>query len=166
MEQENAVLTVFRSAENSAEEECSDIRAFLEENGIVATIATDDVPGVVEGSYEVRVAENDADRALELIARPPVEAEPADPSHDLDPVSIYRSESTPIAEMEAMGLKAILESNDIPAIVMGGAMMPNLPVEVRVAEEDEARARAVIADAAAAGPEAAEEAELSSELQA
>ena len=166
MEQENAVLTVFRSAESSAEEECSDIRTFLEENGIAATVASDDTPGVVEGSYEVRVAATDADRATELIATLPEDVQQADPSHGLDPVSIYRSEATPSAEMEAMGLKAILESNNIEAVVMGGAMMPNLPVEVRVTSEDEERARAVIADAAAAGPEAADEAELSTEPQA
>ena len=167
MEQGNAVLTVFRSAESSAEEECSDIRTFLAENGITATVASDDTPGVVEGSYEVRVAATDADRATELIATLPEEedAQQADPSHGLDLVSIYRSEATPSAEMEAMGLKAILESNSIEAVVMGGSMMPNLPVEVRVTSEDEERARAVIADAAAAGPEAADEAELSTEPQ-
>ena len=165
MEQGNAVLTVFRSAESSAEEECSDIRTFLAENGITATVASDDTPGVVEGSYEVRVAATDADRATELIATLPEDVQQADPSHGLDLVSIYRSEATPSAEMEAMGLKAILESNSIEAVVMGGSMMPNLPVEVRVTSEDEERARAVIADAAAAGPEAADEAELSTEPQ-
>ena len=163
MEQENAMLTVFRSAETSAEQECSDIRTLLEENGISAAVAGDDVQGVVDGSCEVRVAAKDADRASELIAALPSETQQADPSHDLDLVSIYRSEATPSAEMEAMGLNAILDSNDIPSLVMGGSMMPNLPVEVRVASEDEAHARAVIAEAAAAGPAAAEEAELESE---
>ena len=71
MEQENAVLTVFRSAESSAEEECSDIRTFLAENGIAATVAGDDAPGVVSGSYEVRVAAGDADRATEMIGTLP-----------------------------------------------------------------------------------------------
>ena len=166
MEQENALLTVFRSAESSAEEECSDIRAFLADNNIVATVAGDDTQEVVAGTFEVRVAAGDADRALQLISEMPVEAEPADPSHERDLVSIYRSEATPLAEMEAMSLKAILESNDISAFVVGGAMMPNLPFEVRVALEDEERARAVIADAAAAGPAAADEAELATEPQA
>lgn len=163
MEQENAVLTVFRSAETSAEQECSDIRALLEENGIPASMVGDDVQGVVDGSCEIRVAAKDADRASELIAALPTETQEADPSHDLDLVSIYRSEATPIAEMEAMGLNAILNSNDIPSLVMGGSMMPNLPVEVRVASEDEAHARAVIAEAEAGGPAAADEAELESE---
>ena len=160
------MLTVFRSAESSAEEECSDIRTFLAENGIDAKVAGDDAPGVVSGSYEVRVAAEDADRATELIATLPEDAQQADPSHGLDLVSIYRSESTPSAEMEAMGLKAILDSSGIEAVVMGGSMMPNLPVEVRVTSEDEVRARAVIAEAAAAGPEAADEAELSTEPRA
>ena len=160
------MLTVFRSAESSAEEECSDIRTFLAENGIDAKVAGDDAPGVVSGSYEIRVAAEDADRATELIATLPEDAQQADPSHGLDLVSIYRSESTPSAEMEAMGLKAILDSSGIEAVVMGGSMMPNLPVEVRVTSEDEVRARAVIAEAAAAGPEAADEAELSTEPRA
>ena len=160
------MLTVFRSAESSAEEECSDIRTFLAENGIDAKVAGDDAPGVVSGSYEVRVAAEDADRATELIATLPEDAQQADPSHGLDLVSIYRSEATPSAEMEAMGLKAILDSSGIEAVVMGGSMMPNLPVEVRVTSEDEVRARAVIAEAAAAGPEAADEAELSTEPRA
>ncbi len=165
MEQENAVLTVFRSAEGSAQEECSDIRNFLEKNGIAATMVGDDAPGVVSGSYEVRVAASDADRASGLIATLPEDAQQADPSHDLDLVSIYRSESTPNAELEAMGLKAVLESNEIDAVLMGGSMMPNLPVEVRVASEDEERAREAIAAAAAAGPEAADAAELLTEPQ-
>ena len=93
MEQENVQLTVFRSAESSAEEECSDIRTFLAENNIPALVAGDDAPGVIEGSFEVRVTAPDADRAAELIARMPDAAEPADPSHGLDLVNIYRSES-------------------------------------------------------------------------
>ena len=71
-----------------------------------------------------------------------------------------------IAEMEAMSLKAILDSNGIPAFVVGGSMMPNLPVQVRVASADEERAKAVIAEATAAGPEAADEAELQTETPA
>ncbi len=164
MEQENALLTVFRSAEGSAEEECADVRALLADNIIAATVVGDDSPGVVAGSWEVRVATADAERALALIdAMPAVFPNNEDPSHELDLVNIYRSESSTGAEMEAMGLKAILESNDIPAVVVGGAMMPNLPVQVRVAREDEARARVIIEEAAAAGPAAADEAELASE---
>jgi len=166
MEQENVLLTVFRSAESSAEEECAEIRSFLAENSIEATVAGDDAPGVVAGCFEVRVAAADADQATAIIASMPDEAEPADPSHSRDLVSIYRADASSGAEMEAMGLKAILESNEIPAFVVGGSMMPNLPVEVRVASADEERARAVIADAAAAGPEAAEEAELQTETPA
>jgi hypothetical protein len=165
MEQENAVLTVFRSAESLAGEECSDIRTYLENNGIAAAVAGDDTPGVVSGTCEVRVAASDADRASELIASLPEDLEEVDPSHDLDLVSIYRSEATPNAELEAMGLKAVLESNEIDSVLMGGSMMPNLPVEVRVASEDEERARAAIAAAAAAGPEAADAAELLTEPQ-
>jgi hypothetical protein len=42
-------------------------------------------------------------------------------------------------------------------------MMPNLPIELRVAHADEERALIAIAEAQAAGPAAAEEAEQQSE---
>ena len=63
MPDQNAFITVFRSADRSAERDASDTRARLAEAGIDAIVVGDDAPGVVEGSWEIRVPEADRARA-------------------------------------------------------------------------------------------------------
>jgi hypothetical protein len=67
------------------------------------------------------------------------------------------------SEMEAMSVKALLESNGIEAVIVGDARWPNLPEEVRVAQEHVTRAKRLIEAALATGPAGAAEAESATE---
>jgi hypothetical protein len=154
-------ITVFRSADESASEDAASVQQMLMEEGVAATLLDDSAPGVMEGAYEVRVeAENQA-RAEQLISRfpPGTELEDVDPSEALDQVTVFGAAS----EMEAMSIHAVLEAGGISAMIVGDSRYPIFPQQVRVARELEARARQIIADALAAGPAGAEEAEASSE---
>jgi len=77
-------------------------------------------------------------------------------------VTVFRSAGAE-SEMEALEVQALLESNDIDTVLIGDSNFPNFPEEVRVAREDADRARALIAEAVANGPQAAEEAEAAGE---
>src|SRR5438309_6027110 len=107
-------ITVFRSADESAEEDATEMRERMAEAGIDAIVVGDDAPGVVEGSYEVRVAPTDQARAESIVAAPlPEPEDEADVpeeglSHDLDFVSIFRSQGMD-AEMEAISIQSVLE---------------------------------------------------------
>jgi hypothetical protein len=83
-------------------------------------------------------------------------------SHDLDQVTVFQSAGT-TSDMEALSVQALLEANGIPAMVVSAEMLPNLPEEVRVAKEHVSKAKRIIADALAAGPAGAAEAERQSE---
>jgi hypothetical protein len=85
-----------------------------------------------------------------------------DPSSDLDVVIVFSS-SNHNAEMEATNIRGLLESNGIEAIVVGPSVIPSLEFQVRVSRSQAEEARRLIAEARAAGPEAAAEAEASSE---
>ena len=155
-------ITVFRSADESAGEDAAKVQQMLAEEGIPATVVDDDAPGVPEGAYEVRVEEANRARAEELIAKysPDTEMENPDPSHDLDLVTVFES----VGEIgEAEMVQAVLEDGGISAVLIGDARYPNFPREVRVAREHEAKAKELIAEAQAAGPGGAEEAESGQE---
>jgi hypothetical protein len=89
--------------------------------------------------------------------------EQGDPSASRDMVTIFRSAGAE-AELEALEIQALLESNDIDTVLIGDSRFPNFPEEIRVAKEDLERAQALIAEAQANGPQAAEEAEAEGEL--
>ncbi|HYW46310.1 MAG TPA: DUF2007 domain-containing protein [Bryobacteraceae bacterium] len=84
------------------------------------------------------------------------------PSHDLDLVSIYDSTLVD-AEMEADVIRGILETNGIPSIVVRAAGIPVLGFDVQVPRDRVEEAQRLIAEAQAAGPEAAAEAEAAGE---
>lgn len=86
-----------------------------------------------------------------------------DASHDLDLVPVFSS-SNHDGEMEATTIKGILEASGIPVILVGPSSIPSLEFQVQVPETRLEEAQAVIAEARAAGPKAAMEAELQSEL--
>lgn len=154
-------MTVYRSMDADAKEDAECIVELLADAGIQAVLLDDSAPGVVEGVFEVRVPSADAARAEELIAENPLpeEAEEVDPSSALDLETIASATS----EMEAMGIKNVLDSSGIQAVLVGDSVLPNFPFEVRVAHDQADRARLLIADAEAKGPAAAAEAELESE---
>lgn len=66
-------------------------------------------------------------------------------------------------EMEATAIHAVLEASGIPAVLIGPSTLPVVEFQVQVPQERLEEARRVIEDAKAAGPAAAEEAELDSE---
>jgi hypothetical protein len=161
LKDEPDLVTVYRSMDADAAEDAECIVELLTDAGIQAVFLDDSAPGVVEGAFEVRVPAADAARAEELIAEnpPSEEAEELDPSHEFDLKTIASAAS----EMEAMGIKNLLDSSGIQAVLVGDSVLPNFPFEVRVARDQVDRARQLIADAETEGPAAAEEAERASE---
>jgi hypothetical protein len=154
-------ITIFRSADESASEDAAEVLKMLTDKGIPAVLLDDSAPGVVEGTYEVRVDAGNQARAEQLVAEfpPGTELEEVDPSAALDEVTVFGAAS----EMEAISIQSILQAGGISAMIVGDSRLPNFPQEVRVAKELEARARQLIEDALAAGPAGAEEAEASTE---
>jgi hypothetical protein len=88
--------------------------------------------------------------------------DPREESHDLDMVTVFQSAGT-TSEMEALSVQSLLEAAGITAMVVGTQTMPNLPEEVRVPREHVTEAKRIIADALAAGPAGAAEAEKQTE---
>ena len=154
-------ITVFRSADETASEDAANVQQMLADQGIQAALLDDSAAGVTEGAYDVRVHAANQARAEQLVAQfpPGTEVEDVDPSEALDQVTVFGAAS----EMEAMSIHAVLEAGGISAMIVGDSRLPNVPQEVRVAQEHEARAKQLIADALAAGPSGAAEAEESGE---
>jgi hypothetical protein len=73
------------------------------------------------------------------------------------------SSSNHDAEMEALAIKGLLDSNDIPAVVVGSQVLPTLEFQVQVPEDLLDIARKTIRDARQGGRHAADEAEAASE---
>jgi hypothetical protein len=88
-----------------------------------------------------------------------------DTSHEMD-MAVLFSSSNYDAEMEATEIHGVLESNGIPSVLVGSSTLPNLEFEVQVPRERLEEARQIIAEAQAAGPAAAEEAEAAGEEDA
>ena len=155
---------MYRSMDASAAEDCQEILDLLRDAGMDAVLWDDSAPGVPEGVFEVRVPAANATRAEQLIAENPLpdEVEEVDPSSELDLETI----ASAATEMEANSLRNFLGSNGIAAVLVGDSVLPYLAFEVRVARNQAARARQLIADAEIIGAAAAEEGELESESSA
>ena len=67
------------------------------------------------------------------------------------------------AEMEAQSLHSLLESNGIESAVVGPSTIPSVEFQVQVPRSQMEEAERVIAEARAAGPTAADEAEAETE---
>lgn len=158
---------MFRSMDADAKEDAEVIMDLLTDAEIPATLRDDSAPGVPEGVFEVQVPASYSARAELVIAENPLpeETEKVDPSSNLDLVTVFRSEAAPSSEVEALGVKTLLESNGIATVLVGDSVLPNLAFEVRVARDRAALARTLIADAESIGPAAAEEAEAESESE-
>jgi hypothetical protein len=157
MADELEYITIFRSAEMSAAEEARTVRDMLSDAGMSPVIVGDDVPGVVEGTYEVRVPLAESQQAEEIVAARAAAGGEVDTSPELDFVPIFSSQNSN-AEIEALSIKSILDANNIPALVVEGPGLPNLPHEVRVRKDQFEQAERILEEARAAGPQAAEEA--------
>ena|SRR5215469_11627687 len=161
------LVTVFRSADENAEEDSTAIAEILEDEGISPTLLDDHAPGVPQGVWEVRVAAADRARAEELIAANlAFEDEFPDPNKlgPLDWATVYKSADGVESEAEALTIQSLLKANGIDAMIAGERIpLPNLGWEIRVVRGQEAEARQIIDEARAAGPSAAEEAEAETE---
>ena len=109
----------------------------------------------------MQVPEEQAEQAQSLVAEA-AKIGTTDTSSDLDMLVLRRTMGA-TGEMEALGIKSILDANGIPNVVVGNSTLPNLSFFVRVPRAEMERAEAVIAEAQAAGPAAAVEAERESE---
>lgn len=159
------LVTVYRSMDETAEEDCETIASLLTAEGLSPVILDDEAPGVPEGVYEVCVPADQAARADEVVANNPLpdEVSEVDDASELDLEPIYHSEGSATSEVEAIGIKNVLEANGIAAVIVGDSVLPNFAFEVRVAREQADRAKALIEEARKAGPAAADEAELAGE---
>jgi hypothetical protein len=73
------------------------------------------------------------------------------------------SSSNHDAEMEAMAIKGVLDSNNIPAMIVGPSVLPTFEFQVQVPQHLLDRARQLIREARQGGRRAADEAEASTE---
>lgn len=157
------LVTVYRSADMNAETDATSVWKKLTANDVEAQLCDDTTPGVVMGSWEVRVPTGQAAEAEELVATmnqdDPGEV---DTSRELDMVTLAEVQGA-TGELEALAMQSILDANGIRAVVVGASTLPNLSFQVRVAKTDFERARGAIAEAQAAGPAAAIEAEQEGE---
>lgn len=150
MENPTELVTVFRSADESAGDDAEQICDLLVEAGLTAIAVDDSEPGVMEGCWEVRVPAEQAEQADQMIAASAgtVPAE-GDPSDEMDLIPLFE-EGTDLTELEAMNLKTLLEANGIPTVVYGSSQLPNIPFDVRVPQDMLEAAEQVVADAATA----------------
>jgi hypothetical protein len=73
------------------------------------------------------------------------------------------SSSNHDAEMEAMAIKGVLDSNDIPATIVGPSVLPVFEFQVQVPQHLLDRARQLIREARQGGRRSADEAEAATE---
>ncbi len=164
MNGERNEVTVFRSADPSANDDAAEVLDLLLSAGLEARLLTERDPGVPVGAFEVRVPEGQEQRAEALIGeaeeQPP--AKPVDNSADLDLEVLFEGVGA-TAEMEAVGVRTVLDANQISAVLASPGPYPNLPFLVKVPRNQIDEARRVLAEAREAGPLAAEEAERATE---
>jgi hypothetical protein len=159
------LVTVYRSADQDASQDASLVHEKLLKAGYNPVIVADNTPGVIEGSYEVRVPAAEAAAAESFInSRSEEDLESGDESHRLDLETIQATDGA-LSEMEAQSIQSLLDSNGIHAVIIGTTTLPNLGFEIRVPRNEVQRAHEVISEARNAGPAAAEEAERASEGQ-
>ena len=85
------------------------------------------------------------------------------PSQNLNLVTVFESGGGSVEDSEVLMVHQLLEANGIASVLVSDGPLPNLAESVRVTTEDAARARQLIAEALAAGPSGAAEAEAESE---
>lgn len=144
--------------DEDAQEQAGRVRDILLDGGLYAVVCDDKNPGVVEGTYEVRVPAPEASMAESLLQAEDEDTLPPDLSHGMDLVTVYSGEGM-TAEIEATGVKSVLDSVGIPAVIVGDSVLPNFPFAVRVPRDQENAARTALAEAEESGSAGAEEAE-------
>ena len=145
-------VTIFRSTDAGEAEQVADL---LFDAGLDAELAGDEQPGVPAGSVEVRVPRDQEARAEAVLAQGRSQPVEGDASSNLNLVAIFEGVGT-TAELEAMSIRAVLDANEIPSIMIGTSELPNLPFAVSVPRDHEAAAREALQAAQQAGAEAAD----------
>ena len=84
------------------------------------------------------------------------------PKDGLEMVTFFSS-SNHDAEQEALAIHSLLEAEGIPSVVVGPSVIPSLEFRVEVPRRHMKEAERIVAEARAAGPGAADEAEAASE---
>jgi hypothetical protein len=157
------LVTIFRSMDSSASDEANEISSLLENAGLDPVVQDDTAPDVPAGAFVVKVPEDQAVRADEILENAEeLETEPGDPSHSMDLETIFSAMGA-LAEVEALGIRNVLDANGIPTVYVSPPQYPNLRFVVKVPQRYMSQAEQILADARAAGPEAAEEAEREGE---
>jgi hypothetical protein len=163
MNPEQKMVTVFRSADSSAEDDAAAAADLLTSAGLNPVILSDKEPDVLMGSVEVRVPaaeEAEADRILNAARNEePVEG---DASHSLDLETVFERVGT-TAEMEALAVRSVLDAAGVASVLVGSSAIPNFPFTVKVPRSSIDQARTAIEEARSAGPAGAEEAEQATE---
>lgn len=149
MNNQQEFVTVFRSMDANAEDDCEAVGELLTAQGISAELLDDSAAGVPEGTFEVRVPAADSVKAEQLVAEHfrGDEKQVGNASEELDLETVYHADAGTSAEFEAMNVKNLLESNGIDAVLVGDSVLPNLGFEVRVARDQADLARQVIEEA-------------------
>ncbi|HYA17017.1 MAG TPA: DUF2007 domain-containing protein [Bryobacteraceae bacterium] len=80
-----------------------------------------------------------------------------------EPTAVVFSSPNFDGELEAMAIKSLLDANNIPAILSGPHIMPNLPFQVEVPAHLLEKAEQLIRDSRQNGRRAADEAEAQTE---
>jgi hypothetical protein len=158
MTEQTEFITVFRSGDPTAEADATAARDCLTQAGIQAILLGDDAPGVIEGTWEVRVPPPDRARAEAILEARSSEPEEEDESevpkeglsHDLDFVTLFSSPANG-AESEAILIQSILESNGVPCVMISGSQYPSLGFEVRVPKSRLEEAVALVEEARQSG---------------
>jgi len=96
------------------------------------------------------------------MAQDPKGEDAFDSSDDLDMVPLFSSSNID-SELEANNIHGVLQASGIPSVVVGASVIPSLEFQVQVPQSRLEEARRLIAEAQAAGPEAAAEAERATE---
>jgi hypothetical protein len=156
------MVTVFRSGDSTASEDASVIVDLLADAGLNAMLLTDDYPGVLQGTVEVRVPAEEEEAALDAIDAQAGTVTEGSPSHGYDLVELYRGQG-PTGEVEAVSIRAVLDASHIPSVLVGSMQMPNLPFRVMVPQIFAEAANRVLDEAEKAGPAAAEEGQAATE---
>ncbi len=160
------MVTIFRSADEDAEEDARAVHELLKDEGIDSVLLDDSAPGVPSGAWEVQVPPAFTTLAEQRIAQarlPDEDLTNVSDSPQFDAETVFQASSGPSAEFEALSVKSVLEASGIAAIITGDSVLPNLSFEVKVAKDQADHAREVIRQAEAVGAQAAEEEERATE---
>ena len=153
------LIPIYRVNDRNAAQDVEVVRNLLVSSGLDAAVA-DDNHGLPDGTFEVRVPAEQADRAREILNAGPAREDPGgvDPSSDLDMITLRQFDGA-TGEIQALAIKGILDSIGINSVVVGASSLPNLSFFLHVAQADADRANAAIQDAEATAPAAAAEAD-------